>query len=439
MILPFILAVLAITAILAQLVSSKISACCGLVLAFILMLLLEPGSSWQIPWIPSWGISFHLSIDGFSWWLVMLSLVMALLASLYAHKSHATILWAVLGVVGTFIAADTFLFFIFWELSLVPVYYALLLDGGDQRIPALIRYVIYTQASGLILLVSVIALALTHFESSGVLSFDYAVLRASPVGEQAQYYLFAGFLLAFLIKLPALPFHAWLPAVFEQAPVPIMLVGILIKTAVFGLVRFSWPLFPLACRDFSQALMILGVAGIIYGALLAFSQHEPRKILSYSTISHVGLILIGVFCHNQPSYFGVLILMISQALSTGGLLMMLGHLPANHSTSLWEHNARFAVIFLTFIMAGIGLPGLGNFVGEWLILWGAFSSTPLISVLAAIGIVLSAAYSLRLFHLLSCDIPVLRAPQVVLYSLMIIALLLVGLYPSFIFRSINYR
>lgn len=406
---------------------------------------------WQVPWIPSWGISFHLAIDGFSWWLIVLTLAMGALACLYAKPESganiyfAAISWTIFGVVGLFMAADLFLFFIFWELSLLPVYWIMLAHGQTGR-PATLRYVLYTQSSGLILLLAVLGLALAHFKVSGVLTFDYAQLLSSSIDLEFQFYFFLMFLLAFLIKLPAFPFHGWLPALFQEAPVPIILVGVLVKTAVFGLVRFSWPLFPDASEASSLPLMLLGVLSIIYGAVLAFSQRDPRRVLAYGTLSHVGMLLIAIFSHNQPSFQGLVVLLICQALSTGGLLMMISHLPTvdlKFSHGLWHRSPSFAVAFLVFLLAGLGFPAFGNFIGEWLVLWGAFASIPFVSVLAALGMVLGAVYSLWLFQKLcwgeqsKSPVITINPTQSIVYGLMIVALLAIGFYPSLIINSLS--
>lgn len=415
---------------------------------------------WQMPWILAWNINFHLGLDGLSWWLSILIVVMGLLALLMgrplasANSYYAAIAWAVFGVVGIFLSADIFLFFVFWEVALVPIYWMLIVHGHEQRMSATMRFIFYTQSSGLILLLSVLGLAYANFKTTGVLTFDYHELVSGSLPEDVQRYLLAGFLLAFLIKLPAFPFHGWMPALFTEAPAPIVVVGILVKTAVFGLLRFSWPLFPEASVDFSLPMMCLGVMGIVYGAVLAFGQSEPRRVLAYGTLSHVGLLLVGVFCPNQASFFGVVLLLITQALSTGGLLMLLSYLYPSGSKmdlaamgGLWDQGPKFSVMLLGFLLAGIGFPASGNFVGEWLILWGTFADTPIISVFASLGIILGAVYSLWLFQRLcwhkvtSQTIAVfqrdLTGQELTVYGLMMIALLGLGLYPGVILDPVR--
>lgn len=363
--------------------------------------------SWQRPWIASFGVNFHLALDSLAWWLILLSLIMGVLASLYASsKTHeasyfSALSWTVFGAIGLFLAADTFLFFIFWELSLLPVYWMLLTHNPKPSKAGALRYIVYTQASGLLLLIAVLGLAFAHFSSSGELSFDYRTLMSLELHKSVETFLFALFTLAFIIKLPLFPFHAWLTGLYQEAPVPIILVGVLVKSSVFGLLRFSWDIFPSASQDYALPLMVLGLISIIYGAILAFSQRDARRVLAYSTLSHVGLLIIGIFANNQIASYGVLLLVICQALSTAGALMLINQLPfldlrENHG--LWKQHSVFSLSLLIFLLAGLGFPIFGNFIGEWLVLWGSFLSIPLAAIIASVGMVLGAIYSLWLFQ-----------------------------------------
>lgn len=409
---------------------------------------------WLASWIPSWGISFHLGVDELSWWLIMLTLVMGFIASIVAQPKsrsssyYAALSWTVFGVIGLFMAADLFLFFIFWELSLLPVYWIMLAHGTQQDRSATFRYVLYTQVSGLILLLSVLGLAFYNFQSTGMLTFDYADIIATPIDSDVQHYLFLGFLVAFLIKLPSVPFHGWIAGVFKDAPVPILLVGVLIKTAVFGLVRFGWPLFPEGCSTFQVPVMLLGVFSIIYGAIVALSQQEPNRVLAYGTLSHAGMLLIGIFCNNEPSFLGVAVLLVCQAFSTGALLMIMSHFSTvdlRNNYGLWEKNPALGLVILIFILAGLGFPSFGNFIGEWLVVWGTFASAPLVSVLSAFGLVLGAVYSLWMFQKIcwgppsTIETPLIKAPEKAIYGFLIIGLLALGFYPSLIINSLSVQ
>lgn len=361
---------------------------------------------WQKSWIDSFGISFHLGLDSLAWWLILLSLIMGIIASLYTSKDHepsyfTAICCTVFGTTGLFLAIDTFLFFIFWELSLLPVYWMLVRHAHTPKNSVALKYIVYTQISGLILLLAVVGLAFAHFNVTGELSFDYQVLLNNKLDTKVENFLFVLFALAFIIKLPLFPFHGWLSGLYQEAPLPIILVGVLVKTSVFGLLRFSWEMFPHASEQFAFYLMVLGLISIVYGAILAFSQRDARRLLAYSTLSHVGMLIIGVFANQEAAFYGALILVLCQALSTGGALMLVNQLPfldlrENHG--LWKKHTLFCVGLLLFLLAGLGFPTFGNFIGEWLVLWGSFVSTPLIAIIASLGMVLGAIYSLWLFQ-----------------------------------------
>jgi NADH-quinone oxidoreductase subunit M len=356
---------------------------------------------------------------------------------------YAALLWAISATLGIFLSADIFLFLVFWELALLPIYFMLMVHSQEARSQAL-RFILFTQLSGLFLLIAIVSLAFTHYEHSSVLTFDYQQLIFGNFSATEQFYLLGLFLLAFLLKLPAFPVHSWLVGIFVHMPLPALLVGILVKTAVFGLLRFSWVLFPLGSLQWALPMMILGACGLIYGAILAFGQDDSKKVLAYGNLSHVGLLLIGVFCHNESSYFGVLLLLICQALSSGGLMILLDKL-GDDAHGLWSSQTKLSAFLLVLVMASIGLPGFGNFVGEWLILSGSFAENSMTSLLACSGIVLGALYSLKLFQkiawpnktkapYLSCD---LGAADLSTLSFIVVLLVTLGCYPNIIFKLAN--
>jgi NADH-quinone oxidoreductase subunit M len=414
---------------------------------------------WDTPWIESFNINFHLSVFGLSFWLCVLTVIMGLLAIFISkpitHQGfyYAALAWALMGMTGIFLSADVFLFFIFWELALLPVYFLLALHNEEPNNKALFRYVIYTQMSGLILLLSIIGLVVAHFMFTGMLTFDYQTLANYPLPLEIQRYLLIGFTLAFMIKLPVAPFHSWLPTLFASAPVPVILVGVLVKTAVFGLLRFSWPLFPLASLEFATPLMVVGVLSVLYGAILAFGQDEPKKVVAYSSLCHVGFILIGIFSQTEAAFLGVGLLIVAQGFTTAGILMLLHHLYGHRSSismvslgGIWQLGPRYSVVLLTFLLASLGAPVFGNFIGEWLVLLGVFSELPIIAIVAAFGLFLSAIYSLWLFQRLCLGAPShesttifsgdLKQSELFVYGSLVIALLFLGLYPKSIASSI---
>jgi NADH-quinone oxidoreductase subunit M len=281
------------------------------------------------------------------------------------------------------------------------------------------------------------------YVTCGADTFDYVILLKRPLGD-GELWLSLGFLVAFLVKLPALPFHFWMPSIFSNSPVSALMTGILIKTGAYGLMRFYVPMFPNATHTLAPYMMILGIAGLIYGALVAYSQKDIKKILAYSTISHVGLILAGIFSERSVSMTGVTVLLITQALGTGALLMICNHVTEftksrelGRFSGLYHSMPKAGVLALFFAMASIGLPGLGNFVGEWFVLRGLFHRDWIIGSIAAAGIVLSALYMLRFIHGIffgqqsgvhaPSDLPF---KSVLLFAGLVVIIAGIGIYPS---------
>lgn len=370
----------------------------------------------QLPWIPRFGISFHLALDGLSLLLVLLTGLLGVMAIICSWREiqrhvgffHLNLLWNLGGVIGVFLAVDMFLFFFFWEMMLVPMYFLIALWGhnapdGKGRIYAATKFFIFTQASGLLLLVAILGLVIVHYRATGVLSFDYEVLRGTVMAPAVEYVLMLGFFIAFAVKMPVVPFHSWLPDAHSQAPTAgsVDLAGILLKTAAYGMLRFALPLFPNASQEFAPIAMWLGVLGVVYGALLAFAQTDVKRLIAYTSISHMGFVLIGIYSGNPIALQGVVVQMIAHGISAGGLFILCGELYERLHTrdlrlmgGLWSRLSFLPPIALFFAAASLGLPGLGNFVGEFLILLGTFQVAPLIAVVSASGLILAAVYSL---------------------------------------------
>jgi len=440
----------------AMLVNSKLSravAICALA-ANCVITFYAYGLDATAPWISSLGAGIHLRLDGFSFVLVLLANVLTLLAVCYSAESHKRreglflflLLTTLSGIIGVFMAFDLLLFFLFWEVMLVPLYFLLLLFGEEQRQKAATRFLILTQSSGLILLISIVAL----YVLSGGTTFDYVDLLARQRSD-VDLVVSLGFLLAFLVKLPALPFHIWMPSVFTNTPVSALMTGILIKTGAYGLMRFYVPLFPDVTSEIAPYLMILGMIGLIYGSLAAYSQKDIKKILAYSTIAHVGLILAGIFTQSSIAFTGVAVLLVTQAIGTGALLLICNHVYAStHSRELGRFSGLFAsmpnagVFALMFVMASVGLPGLGNFVGEYYVLLGLFQTDWRIAVVATIGIVLSALYMLRFMHRIffgeqsgvhqPSD---LSRGSILVFSILIAIVVFIGFYPSLLIDTVS--
>ncbi|MBH0187153.1 MAG: NADH-quinone oxidoreductase subunit M [Nitrospira sp.] len=369
----------------------------------------------HIPWIPRWGISLHLGLDGLSVILILLTAVIGIVAIIASWTEiqsraglfHCNVLLALGGVIGVFLAIDLILFFFFWELMLIPMYLLIVIWGYAQRRHASFKFFLFTQAGSLVLLVAIVALALLHQQATGQPSFDYADLMRLTLTSETAWWLMLAFLIGFLVKLPAPPFHTWLPDTYAEAPTgaSIILAGILAKTGAYGLLRFTIPLFPEAMSTFAPIAMGLGAFGILYGALLACSQTDIKRLVAYSSISHMGFILLGVFAGTELALQGVVMQMVAHGLSTGGLFLLAGALQERYQTremgqmgGLWSVTPRLATMALFFACASLGLPGLANFIGEFLVLFGSYATQPIMTILASLGMVMAAIYSLGMMQ-----------------------------------------
>ncbi|MGL5671545.1 MAG: NADH-quinone oxidoreductase subunit M, partial [Plesiomonas shigelloides] len=370
----------------------------------------------QMPWIPQLGISFHLALDGLSLLMVILTGLLGVLAILCSWREiqrhlgffHLNLLWILGGVIGVFLAVDLFLFFFFWEMMLVPMYFLIALWGhkasdGKTRITAATKFFIYTQASGLLMLVAILALVFVHYSATGMLTFNYADLLNTPMSKSVEFVLMLGFFIAFAVKMPVVPLHGWLPDAHSQAPTAgsVDLAGILLKTAAYGLLRCGIPLFPEASIEFAPVAMALGIVGIFYGALLAFAQTDIKRLVAYTSISHMGFVLIAIYSGSQQALQGAVVQMIAHGLSAAGMFILCGQLYERLHTrdmrqmgGLWGRIKFLPAISLFFAAASLGLPGTGNFVGEFLILLGTFQLLPKVAVVATFGLVLASVYSL---------------------------------------------
>ncbi len=366
-------------------------------------------------WIESLGISYHLGIDGISILLVLLTTFLTPLVILSSWTSIQTrikeymIMFLMLetGMLGAFCALDLFLFYIFWEGMLIPMYFIIGVWGGGRRIYATIKFFIFTMFGGVLMLVAILFLYFLHTKQFGFYSFDYMALKEVIISSKSQVWLFLAFATAFAIKVPMFPFHTWLPDAHVEAPTggSVILAGVLLKMGTYGFLRFCLPFFPNASESFMGLISILAVIGIIYGALVAMVQPDIKKLVAYSSVSHLGFVMLGVFAMNTEALQGSIIQMVNHGLSTGALFLLVGMIYERRHTrlisdfgGLAKQMPIFVTFFMIFTMSSIGLPGLNGFVGEFLILLGTFKVNKVLAIIATSGVILAAVYMLWMFQ-----------------------------------------
>ena len=367
-------------------------------------------------WMPSLGISYHVGVDGISVLLVLLTTFLTPLTMLSAWNAiesrwkefAVTMLLLETGMIGVFVALDLFLFYIFWEAMLIPMYLIIGIWGGSNRVYAAIKFVLYTLTGSLLMLVAILALYFRYGAASGTYTFDLPVLAQFilPAG-RAQNLLFLAFALAFAIKVPMFPFHTWLPDAHVEAPTAgsVILAGVLLKMGTYGFLRFCLPLFPNASMAFTPWIFALAVIGIIYGAWVSTVQPDIKKLVAYSSVSHLGFVVLGLFTLTAQGLVGGIIQMVNHGLSTGALFLMVGMLYERRHTrliaefgGLWKVVPALSVLFLIVCLSSVGLPGLNGFVGEFLILLGAFQADRTAAVFATTGIIFAAVYLLWMYQ-----------------------------------------
>jgi NADH-quinone oxidoreductase subunit M len=370
----------------------------------------------QRAWMPTLGVSYHLGVDGISLLLVLLTtflMPLVLLSSWHSIERRwkefaITMLLLETGMLGVFVALDLFLFYIFWEAMLVPMYLIIGIWGGPNRVYAAVKFILYTLTGSLLMLVAILALYFINGAATGAYTFDLPVLAryVLPAG-RAQNLMFLAFALAFAIKVPMWPFHTWLPDAHTEAPTPgsVILAGVLLKMGTYGFLRFCLPLFPQATMTFAPWMFALAVIGIIYGAWVSTVQADMKKLVAYSSVSHLGFVVLGLFTLNPQGMVGAIIQMVNHGLSTGALFLIVGMLYERRHTrliaeygGLWKIVPALSVLFLVVTFSSIGLPGLNGFVGEFLILVGAFQVHRPAAVLATTGIIFAAVYLLWMYQ-----------------------------------------
>jgi NADH-quinone oxidoreductase subunit M len=366
-------------------------------------------------WIPAFGIEYYLGVDGISLLLIVLTAFLTPLALLSSwesvHKNVKAFLFFILALetamLGVFVSLDLFLFYIFWDAMLIPMYFLIGIWGYERRIYAAIKFILYTMAGSVLMLIAILALAFAHSSANGSPSFNLIELYGLTLTPRFQWWGFLAFAVAFAIKVPLFPFHTWLPDAHVEAPTAgsVILAGVLLKMGTYGLLRFAFPLFPEAAQYFAPYLALLAVIGIVYGALVAMVQPDMKKLVAYSSVSHLGFVVLGLCALNLQGVQGAVLQMLNHGVSTGGLFMIVGMLSDRRHTrlisefgGLKEVMPKFVAAFLIITLASIALPFTNGFIGEFLILVGAFKWSPKFATVAASGVILSAVYMLWMFQ-----------------------------------------
>jgi NADH-quinone oxidoreductase subunit M len=411
------------------------------------------------PWVSAWGINYHVGVDGISLFMVLLTTFLVPLSILgsyhYITKQerafYANLLVLTTGMIGVFVALDLFLFYVMWEVMLIPMYFIIGIWGGERRLYAAIKFFLYTMFGSLLMLVAILGLYFAAASRTGVHSFDYAFLLANAGGlGGAAWWFFGAFFLAFAIKVPMFPFHTWLPDAHVEAPTAgsVILAGILLKMGTYGFLRFALPFFPaVALHPTVQAIIVaLSLIGIIYGGLVAMVQPDVKKLVAYSSVSHLGFVMLGIWALTLQSVQGALLIMINHGLSTGALFFLVGMLYERRHSRLIEAYGGIAKVVpllatvLTIVsLSSIGLPGTNGFVGEFLVLVGAFRTYPVAAGIATTGVIVAAAYLLWalqrvIFNQLDKaeneKLPDLSLRELVVLGPILAAIFWIGIYPK---------
>jgi NADH-quinone oxidoreductase subunit M len=424
-------------------------------------------------WIAPLGIRFHLGIDGISLWLVLLTTFLMPLTLLSPQAigirnirvREFTVAMLVLeaGMIGAFLALDLFVFYVFWELMLIPMYFIIGIWGGERRLYAAIKFVIYTLIGSLLMLVAILYLYSQWHAASGSYSFDYTQISHLSLPYLPQMLCFAAFALAFAIKVPIFPLHTWLPDAHVEAPTggSVILAGVLLKFGTYGFIRFALPFFPLAAQEAAPLIAVLSVIGIVYGALMAYVQDDAKKLVAYSSVSHLGFVVLGILTLNAQGVQGALYQMLAHGISTGGLFLAVGVLYDRRHTrrlsdfgGLWKQMPVFAACFLVIVLASVGLPGLCGFIGEFLVLIGTFTAhktwavsnmtgyfpaPKLMGAISATAVIFAAMYLLTMYQKLMfgpLDKPENRAVRDIrgretwVFGIVVVAALVLGIVPQ---------
>jgi len=416
--------------------------------------------AWQfvekLPWIPSIGAQYFLGVDGFSVLLILLTTMMGVIAVLSSWTAITTrvkeyyvfLLVLQTGMIGAFVSLDFLLFFLFWEVMLVPMYFLIGIWGSDRRLYSAIKFFLYTLAGSVVMLLGILAIYFSYHTMTGVWTFDVTEFQRFNLDRNLQWWVFLAFFLGFAIKVPMFPFHTWLPDAHTDAPTAgsVILAAVLLKMGTYGFIRFSLPILPDASREFVPMIAVLSIIGIIYGALVAMAQRDWKRLVAYSSVSHMALVMLGMFALNPAGLKGSIIQQLNHGISTGALFLIVGIVyERRHTRMISEYTGLssvmpvYAAVFMFMMLSSIGLPGLNGFVGEFLILQGVFVVSKAWAAVAATGIVLGAAYMLWLYQRTMFGtvenpknekLPDLNLREVATFVPLMIMALWIGLYPK---------
>jgi NADH-quinone oxidoreductase subunit M len=425
------------------------------------------GSTWQfverMPWVPSIGAEYFLGVDGFSILLILLTTLMGAIAVLSSwtgitdrvKEYYVFMLVLQTGMLGAFMALDFLLFFLFWEVMLVPMYFLIGIWGGGRRLYSAIKFFIYTLVGSVVMLLGILAIYFFNYSLTGVQTFDITKFQALTVPFEIQKWVFLAFFVGFAVKVPMFPFHTWLPDAHTDAPTAgsVILAAVLLKMGTYGFIRFSLPILPEASRYFVPLVVGLSIVGIIYGALVALAQTDWKRLVAYSSVSHMAMVMLGMFAMTPVGITGSIIQQINHGISTGALFLIVGIVyERRHTRDIAEYGGLskvmpvFAAIFLIMTMSSIGLPALNGFIGELLILLGVYVVSKWWAGVAAVGIVLGAAYMLWLYQRTmfgkitnpaNAGLSDLSLRELVTFAPLVVLAFWIGLYPAPFLRRIE--
>ena len=414
-------------------------------------------------WIPSPPIHYHLGIDGISLFLVLLTTFLTPIAMLTAWKSieqrvrgfFIALLVLETGVIGVFVSLDLFLFFLFWEAMLIPMYLLIGVWGGPKRVYAAIKFFLFTMAGSVLMLLAIFALYFQFYKTTGTYTFDVLQLYNAHIPVSTQYWLFAAFALSFAIKVPMFPVHTWLPDAHTEAPTAgsVILAGVLLKMGTYGFLRFAIPLFPAAAHAAIPIISILALVGIIYGAIVSMMQPDLKRLIAFSSVSHLGYVMLGMFAFNMQGLEGSIYQMLNHGVSTGGLFLIVGMLYERRHTRMISDFGGLstpmpilAIFFMIVTLSSVALPGTNGFVGEFLILLGAFRANMLFGILGTTGVVLGAVYMFWMFQRVmfgevkkeeNRKLIDLGKREVLILCSIVFFIVLMGVYPKIFFKKMD--